>query len=70
MILKELKEWINKLPEIYDEYTVVNGEYGSIDGEYMYRLDKPVITLAVDQETKEILILNDIQNDESEKEEN
>lgn len=63
MTLKELKGWVNKLPEKFDDYTVVNGEYGSLDGEYMYRVDKPVTTLTIDEETKEILVLNDIQDE-------
>lgn len=63
MTLKEVKEWINKLPEDYLDYVVVNGQYGKIDNEYSYRVDKPIIVLSVDTETKEILLLNDI-NDE------
>lgn len=60
MILKELKDWINKLPDGFLEFSVVNGEYGELDGEFKYRVDKPVTVLTVDEETKEIIILNDI----------
>ena len=59
MKLNELKEWINSLPPEFDEYTVVNGEYGVLDGEHFYRVDKPVTTLTVDDDDKEIVILND-----------
>ena len=68
MTLKELKDWVINLPEKFNDYIVVNGEYGSIDGEYMYRMDKPVTTLTVDEETKEILVLNDIQDELPEEE--
>jgi hypothetical protein len=29
-----------------------------LGGEFTYRLDKPVTTLAIDEESKELLILN------------
>jgi hypothetical protein len=66
MTLKELKNWLDKLPEDFLEFNVVNGEVGMLDGEYMYRLDKPVTTLTVDVENKEIIILNDSQETEDE----
>lgn len=63
MKLKELKDWLNSLPEKFDEYDVVNGEVGTIDGEYMYRVDKPITTLTIDEQTKEFVILNDTQDE-------
>jgi hypothetical protein len=57
---------LDKLPEDFLEFNVVNGEVGMLDGEYMYRLDKPVTTLTVDVENKEIIILNDSQETEDE----
>jgi hypothetical protein len=62
MKLNELKEWINNLPSDFDEYTVVNGEYGLIDEQYVYRVDKPITTCVIDEETKELVLLNDIEN--------
>jgi hypothetical protein len=59
MELRELKDWIDKLPEEYSGYTVVNGEEGKLDGKYWYRLDKPIITLMIDEDEKEIIMLND-----------
>jgi hypothetical protein len=59
MTLKELKDWINSLPEEFNEHTVVNGEIGIIDEEYHYRVDKPITTCMVDEETKEVVLLND-----------
>jgi|688.fasta_scaffold473587_5 hypothetical protein len=55
--LKDLKEWVNSLPEEFLEYDVVQGEEGKIDEEFYYRIDKPITSLNVDEETKEILIL-------------
>lgn len=63
MTLIELKEWLNTLPEEFNDYSVVNAELGIIDEEYSYRFDKPVTTLAISEESKEILILNDIQEE-------
>ena len=59
MTLKELKDWINSLPEEFNEHTVVNGEIGIIDEQYHYRVDEPITTCMVDEETKEIVLLND-----------
>ena len=66
MKLHELKNWINNLPEEFSDFDVVNGEVGMIDEQFMYRLDKPVTTLTVDQENKEVIILNDSQETEDE----
>ena len=59
MTLKELKDWVNNLPEEFDEFSVVNGEFKEIDEEFWYRIDKPLTLLNVDQEHREILLLND-----------
>ena len=61
MILQELKDWIETLPEEFLQYSLVNGEVGILDDEYHYRLDKPITTLLVDEEHQEIVILNDSQ---------
>lgn len=59
MLLKELKTWLNSLPDEFNEHTVVNGEVGMLNNEHMYRVDKPITTCMVDEETKEIILLND-----------
>ena len=64
MKLYELKNWLNNLPEEFSGFDVVNGEVGMIDGQFMYRLDKPITTLTVDKENKEVIILNDSQETE------
>lgn len=58
MILQELKDWVNTLPEEFMEFNVVNGEEGQLDDQYFYRLDKPVISLLVDEESKEFVLLS------------
>ncbi len=58
--LKEVRDWIDTLPKEFLEFDVVNAEEGLLteDGEYTYRLDKPVVSLNVHVENQEILILN------------
>lgn len=59
MTLKELKDWVNSLPDNFLDYHVVNGEVRPLDDDYEYCIDKPITTLTVDIDTEEILILND-----------
>jgi hypothetical protein len=61
MKLKEIKKWIETLPKEFLEFEVMNAEIGDLteDGQYTYRLDKPVSRLDVDVDNKEIIILND-----------
>lgn len=61
MKLKELKEWVNNLPEECMEYDIVNAEVGTLneEEEITYRFDKPVSVLVVDDDNKEIVLLND-----------
>lgn len=66
MQLKDLKEWINSLPEEFLEFDVVNGEMGVLDDDYYYRVDKPVVTLTIDEDSKEVVILNDSEIPEEE----
>jgi len=59
MKLHELKGWLNSLPENMSDFTVVNGEVGVLEGKYMYQVDKPLTTAKVDEENKEIVLMND-----------
>jgi hypothetical protein len=69
MTLRELKNWVDSLPSEFLEFEVVNAEAGKINGtEFSYRLDKPVTILTVDEQNKEILILNDSDKDIDEEE--
>ena len=67
MTLRELKDFINNLPEEMDGFGVVNGEVGYVDPEddnsLVYRLDKPIIALYVDQQSEEICFFHQTQDD-------
>lgn len=67
MTLNELKGFINELPEEMDEWSVVNGEVGyldpSDDDSMVYRVDKPIIALYVDQHSQEICLFHQTQDD-------
>jgi hypothetical protein len=64
MTLKELKTFVNELPEEFQEFGVVNGEVGSVPNEngedngFVYRCDKPIVTLFVDKDSKEVCFLH------------
>ena len=64
MTLKELKEFVNRLPDTFDDYEVENAEYmgsNSVGGDsedVKYRLDKPVIAIYVREDNKELLLMN------------
>lgn len=57
MKLKEMKAWLEKLPQEMDDYEIVLGELGQIDSEYWYRKDDQIAAMDVDTESKEILIM-------------
>lgn len=60
--IKELKGFLDRLPEEFDEYGMVNGEVSDlIDGEYYTRVDKPIISLHIDEETKEFCLFHQSQ---------
>lgn len=70
MKLKELKEFFLKLPEHMDDFDIVNGEVGVIQGEegtddenVVYRVDKPIIALYVDEKSFEICFFHQTQED-------
>jgi hypothetical protein len=59
MTLLELKQFINRLPDTFNDYEVENAEYtGSNGDDVMYRLDKPVVAIYIKEDTKELLIMN------------
>jgi hypothetical protein len=66
MKLKELKDWLNSIPVEFDDYDVVNGEYGQFtedDETFRYRVDKPIIASIVDEETFEVVLLHEFSED-------
>jgi hypothetical protein len=67
MNLNELKKFINGLPEEMGEWSVVNGEVGYLDpsdnNSLVYRVDKPIIALYVDESSQEICLFHQTQED-------
>lgn len=67
MILKELKKIVAELPETMDSFEIVNGEVGYLDIEdkdsAVYRVDKPIIAIYVDEKDKEICLFHQTQED-------
>ena len=67
MTLKELKEFLVSIPEEADSFEIVNGEVGYIDptdpDSMVYRADKPIIALYVDESTNEICFFHQTQED-------
>jgi hypothetical protein len=69
MKLKELKDFVNNLPDDFDDFTVVNGEFGLLDphdpDSIVYRIDKPVLVLNVEENDKEIVLLHQTRDEVS-----
>jgi hypothetical protein len=64
MKLKELKDYINSLPSRLDDFTVVNGEMVNVeDGKNLMLVNNTVVTVYVDEETSEIQILHQSEDD-------
>jgi Fe-S-cluster formation regulator IscX/YfhJ len=66
MTFLELKEWINSLPEDFNDFQVMNGGETVKEDIYMYRIDSPITTCVVDKESKNIIFLNDFYDDKKE----
>lgn len=56
--IRELKIFLNKLPEKFDDFGMVNGEVTELVDEFYARVDKPIIHLEIDEETGEFLLLH------------
>ena len=65
MTLKELKDWISKIPDEFSEYDVFTGGEMKKEDSYLYRVDIPITTCLVDKESKLILFLSE-DNEETE----
>jgi hypothetical protein len=67
MTLRELRDFISKLPQEMDNFMVVNGEVGYLDPEnedsMVYRVDNPIVTLYVDEETEEVCMFHQTRED-------
>jgi hypothetical protein len=60
MNLKQLQTWIDSLPIEFLEFNIVSSEEikSFTDDDIIYRLDKPIISLAVNENNREILFIN------------
>ena len=65
MTLKEVKDWISKIPDEFSEYEVFTGGEMKKEDSYLYRVDIPITTCLVDKESKLILFLSE-DNEETE----
>jgi hypothetical protein len=62
--IKELKSFLNSIPEHMDEFEMVNGEVSELtETGYYARVDKPIIHLEIDEETGEFLLLHQSQEE-------
>jgi hypothetical protein len=62
MTLKGLKNFLNSLPEEFDNYLLVNGEIAGM-GPYYVRVDNPIVHVEVDENTKEVIFLHQSQQE-------
>lgn len=67
MTLKELREFLEKVPSEMDDFSVVNGEVGyldpSDDNSMVYRVDSPIVALYVDEQNKEVCMFHQTRED-------
>lgn len=59
----ELRKFLEKLPKEFDDYGMVNGEVVKIENEYYARVDKPIIQIEIDEQSKEFLLLHQSQEE-------
>jgi len=58
--LKDLRDWLNQFDDSFLEHSIISAENGpTINGTCSYRLDKPIVSLDVNVETKEMLFLTE-----------
>ena len=55
--IKELRQFLSKLPPEFDSFGMVNGEVAALGDSYYVRIDKPIVHLEIDEANKEFLIL-------------
>jgi hypothetical protein len=63
MTIKQMRDFIVSLPKEFDEYFVVNGEVAAVQGQFYVRVDKPVVQLSVDEDSGELLILHQTEDE-------
>ena len=68
MNVKELKDYLDSLPEEFEKFNMVNGEYCNLaeEGEeerLVYRVDDPIQLISIDEENKEIIFCHQTQEE-------
>ncbi len=66
MTVKDLRDLVNELPEEMDSFEIVNGEIGTIDENgknAVYRVDKSVVALYVDEQERQVCLFHQTQED-------
>lgn len=59
MTVKQLRTWLNEMPEEFDEYTVISRVYQPIEGTDLELLtDKPLVATFADQERNEFCFID------------
>jgi hypothetical protein len=65
--MKDLRGFLKKIPAEFDEYDIMNGEVGNFEAEdgrqLVYRADKPIVAMYVDEDSKEIIFFHQTQED-------
>jgi hypothetical protein len=56
--IKELRNFLNTIPAEFDEFEMVNGEVAYLAEETYVRIDKPIVFLSIDEQTKEFVLLH------------
>ena len=59
MTLKELKDWISKIPDEFSEYEIYTGGEKKEEDNYFYKIYIPITTCLVDKETQLVLFLSE-----------
>jgi hypothetical protein len=60
MKVKNIREWVNSLPEEFDEYNMVYRKINkSEDDGNIYVFDMPIVSASVDEENKEMCVSDD-----------
>ena len=68
LTVKEMREFLKRVPKKFDNYMVANGQVyleGPIgnQGAFSYRVDEPIITVCVDQITEKLCFLSQTQTE-------
>ena len=61
MTLRDIKSWINNLPDEFLDFETVSSEEGKIpDTDNTYRKDSSIVALDIDEESKEVLLMTKV----------